>query len=82
MPIYQYRCDNGHEFEVLQRMSDPPPEKCQSCPAEVHRRISRFHNPQGAGIYLFDREQGNKDILHDPTFSGRERREIISGLMG
>ena len=24
MPIYEYRCDNGHTFEATQRMSDDP----------------------------------------------------------
>ena len=24
MPIYEYRCENGHLFEVMQRISDPP----------------------------------------------------------
>ena len=24
MPIYEYRCENGHLFEVMQKMTDPP----------------------------------------------------------
>ena len=82
MPIYQYRCENGHEFEVIQKMSDLPMEQCQLCLAKAHRQISLFHHPQGAGVYLFDRESGGKDVLHDPTFSDRERRSIISDLTG
>src|SRR3954454_19278649 len=31
MPIYEYRCEKGHTFEVLQRMSDEPVEKCEVC---------------------------------------------------
>ena len=80
MPIYQYRCENGHEFEALQKMSDPPLEQCQFCLAKAHRQISLFNYPQGTGIYLFDRQYGDKDVLHDPTFSNRERRRIISDL--
>ena len=34
MPIYEYRCPVcGHEVEVLQRLSDPPP-KCEECEEE------------------------------------------------
>jgi len=31
MPIYEYRCPNGHVFEVLQRMNDAQPEVCEVC---------------------------------------------------
>jgi len=24
MPTYEYRCENGHSFEALQRMADDP----------------------------------------------------------
>ena len=53
MPTYQYRCTNGHEFEVMQRMSDDPLTTCQVCGAEVarvlfapaiHFKGSGFHN--------------------------------------
>ena len=37
MPTYGYRCENGHEFEVHQSMSEPPLEKCQECGAPVRR---------------------------------------------
>jgi putative FmdB family regulatory protein len=33
MPIYEYRCPNGHTFEVFQRMSDPPVSVCETCGA-------------------------------------------------
>ena len=31
MPIYEYRCPNGHTFELFQRMTDPAPEVCEVC---------------------------------------------------
>ena len=37
MPIYEYRCPNGHVFEILQRMDEPPPGKCEVCGAKVER---------------------------------------------
>src|SRR3954454_1465830 len=55
MPIYEYRCEKGHTFEVLQRMSDPPVEKCERCGAPVHRV---FHpvavHFKGSGFYNTD----------------------------
>ena len=37
MPIYEYRCKNGHTLEVMQRMSDDPLTKCTTCKAPVQR---------------------------------------------
>ena len=37
MPIYEYRCDNGHTFEVMQRMSDDTLTTCSECGASVQR---------------------------------------------
>jgi putative FmdB family regulatory protein len=55
MPIYEYRCENGHQFEVMQRMSDDPVTKCEVCGAEVQRV---FHpiavHFKGSGFYNTD----------------------------
>jgi putative FmdB family regulatory protein len=55
MPVYEYRCGNGHEFEVLQRMSDDPVTECSVCRASVQRV---FHAPaihfKGSGFYNTD----------------------------
>jgi putative FmdB family regulatory protein len=55
MPIYEYRCDNGHTFEVMQRMSDDPVAVCQTCEAPVERV---FHpiavHFKGSGFYNTD----------------------------
>jgi putative FmdB family regulatory protein len=55
MPIYEYRCDQGHTFEVMQRMSDDPVEICETCEAPV----SRVFHPvavhfKGSGFYNTD----------------------------
>ncbi len=53
MPIYEYRCDQGHTFEVRQRMVDDPVETCLTCerpvrqvfhPVAVHFKGSGFYN--------------------------------------
>src|SRR5213082_73971 len=55
MPIYEYRCDQGHTFEVMQRMSDDPVVTCQTCEAPVQRV---FHpvavHFKGSGFYNTD----------------------------
>jgi putative FmdB family regulatory protein len=53
MPIYEYKCDNGHVFEVIQKMTDEPLRECQECgapasrvltPPAIHFKGSGFHN--------------------------------------
>jgi putative FmdB family regulatory protein len=54
VPIYEYRCPNGHVFELFQRMDDPSPEKCPTCeagpvekvlyPVAVHFKGSGFYS--------------------------------------
>jgi putative FmdB family regulatory protein len=55
MPIYEYRCEQGHTFEVMQRMSDDPLVSCQTCDAPVQRV---FHpvavHFKGSGFYNTD----------------------------
>jgi putative FmdB family regulatory protein len=66
MPIYEYRCENGHTFEVVQRMSDDPVETCEVCGAPVERV---FHpvavHFKGSGFYTTDYKSkaktGSKD---------------------
>jgi putative FmdB family regulatory protein len=55
MPTYEYRCTNGHTFEVVQRMADDPVETCEECGAPVERV---FHpvavHFKGSGFYSTD----------------------------
>ena len=56
MPTYEYRCQNGHEFEVFQRMSEPPVEKCIHCGAQAERQLSAGAGLlfKGSGFYKTD----------------------------
>ena len=55
MPIYEYKCDNGHVFDVMQRMADDPLTECQECGAPAVRVL---HSPavhfKGSGFYNTD----------------------------
>jgi putative FmdB family regulatory protein len=54
VPVYEYRCPNGHVFELFHRMDDPSPETCQICgegpvekvlyPIAVHFKGSGFYS--------------------------------------
>jgi putative FmdB family regulatory protein len=53
VPIYEYKCENDHVFDVIQRMSDDPLTECQECgapavrvlhPVAVHFKGSGFYN--------------------------------------
>ena len=55
MPIYEYRCERGHTFEVMQRMTDDPLTVCDEHGAPVQRV---FHpvavHFKGSGFYNTD----------------------------
>ena len=56
MPLYEYQCDAcGHRFEVIQKMSAGPPEKCPACGGIIHKMQSapaiQF---KGTGWYVTD----------------------------
>jgi putative FmdB family regulatory protein len=54
VPIYEYRCPNGHRFELFQKMSDAPADSCVECgaapvekllfPVAVHFKGSGFYS--------------------------------------
>jgi len=81
VPIYEYRCPNGHTFEVFQRMTDAPMTACEICgagpvekllfPVAVHFK--------GKGFYSTDYGRGSgggaaKETGKEPgsTSSGKE----------
>ena len=77
MPIYEYRCTNGHTFEVIQSMSDDPVEACEQCGAPVERV---FHpvavHFKGSGFYSTDYKAKTK------ASSGKDGESSSSGEGG
>jgi putative FmdB family regulatory protein len=78
VPIYEYRCPNGHTFEVFQRMADPPVEACQECGAGPVEKVLfpvAVHF-KGSGFYSTDYGRGSRKAGKDgDTPSGGEKTE-------
>jgi putative FmdB family regulatory protein len=73
MPIYEYKCDNGHVFDVVQRMTDEALTECQVCGAPAVRVL---HSPavhfKGSGFYNTD--YGKKKGGGAPAEGGTESK--------
>jgi putative FmdB family regulatory protein len=62
VPIYEYKCPNGHVFELFQRMSDAQPETCPTCGAGPLEKVLypvAVHF-KGSGFYTTDYGRGSK----------------------
>ena len=62
MPIYEYRCPNGHTFEIFQRFADAPIEACQECGAGPVEKVLfpvAVHF-KGSGFYSTDYGKGGR----------------------
>jgi putative FmdB family regulatory protein len=68
MPFYEYRCEKGHTFEVMQKMTDDPVTTCQTCDANVQRV---FHpvavHFKGSGFYNTDYGKKGKAATSSST---------------
>jgi putative FmdB family regulatory protein len=55
MPIYEYRCDKGHEVEVMQSITEDALTECPECGAAARRVL---HSPaihfKGSGFHNTD----------------------------
>jgi putative FmdB family regulatory protein len=61
MPIYEYRCENDHRFELLQKFSDEPVSVCQVCGAPAQRVLHPVAiHFKGSGFYSTDYGRGKK----------------------
>jgi putative FmdB family regulatory protein len=56
MPIYEYSCKHcGHQFDLIQKMSDSPVQKCEKCGMDAERIISQTNFMlKGTGWYTTD----------------------------
>ena len=81
MPIYEYRCENGHTFEVMQKMTDDPVSACATCEAPVQRV---FHpvavHFKGKGFYNTDygTRRRNRELERSGGDSGGDKAKSES----
>ena len=69
MPIYEYRCPEcAHEFETIQKLSDPRPP-CPKCGhGEVAKKVSRTSfQLKGSGWYVTDYSNGGPGAAKPAT---------------
>ena len=88
MPIYEYRCENGHTFEVFQSMSDDPVSTCEECgapvervlhPVAIHFKGSGFHNTDYKNK---DKAGAAKDSDSGSSGDGKSDSKSDSGSSG
>lgn len=81
MPIYEYRCPNGHTFELFQKMSDPPAQSCEACGASPVEKVLfpvAVHY-KGSGFYSTDYGRGRKGVAKDGDGGGGAAEKSDAG---
>lgn len=68
MPTYEYRCPKGHEFEVVQRITDRARAKCPRCGMVAERQMSGGAGLifKGSGFYITDYGKDGKGPRKEP----------------
>ena len=61
LPVYEYRCSGGHEYELHEGFDAPTQQKCIHCGKTSRRQLSLpaviF---KGSGFYSTDNRSGNR----------------------
>jgi putative FmdB family regulatory protein len=66
MPIYEYKCENGHVFDVMQSISDEPLTECIECNAPVRKVLRPVGiSFKGSGFYSTDYKSSTKTETDD-----------------
>jgi putative FmdB family regulatory protein len=89
MPIYEYECENGHVFDVMQRMSEDPLIQCVECGAPVRKLLHPVGiSFKGSGFYSTDyskkgpksepKETAKNDTPDGTSNSGGEKKPETS----
>ena len=72
MPVYEYKCPNGHLFEVIHGMTEPAPETCEVCGASPLQTV--LHpvavHYKGSGFYSTDYGRKKKTAAKDKDGGG------------
>ncbi len=72
MPIYEYKCENGHVFDVMQKLSEDPLTSCVECGAPVRKVMQPVGiSFKGSGFYSTDySKKGPKETATKDASTG------------
>ncbi len=72
MPTYEYQCKTcGHQFEQVQRFSDPPLTECPKCSGQIRRVIFPAGVIfKGSGWYITDSRKSSATETGDKADKG------------
>ena len=79
MPIYEYRCDQcGHQFEVLQKISDAPVKNCPKCNSNNPRRLvsAAAFKLKGTGWYETDFKTKKPEKGDEINKANQDKKDI------
>ena len=85
MPTYEYECSKCGVFELFQKMSDDPIQKCPSCRRKVKRLIGTGAGVifKGSGFYETDYRSDSykkaKEADSKPTASDSKQSDSKGG---
>jgi putative FmdB family regulatory protein len=82
VPTYEYRCPDGHAFEIFKSITAPAPEACPVCgkgPVTVVLHPVAVHF-KGSGFYTTDYGRGakRKDAAKDGGGGGETKTDSTS----
>jgi putative FmdB family regulatory protein len=81
MPIYEYKCPNGHLFEVFHGMTEPGPEVCEVCGASPLQTV--LHpvavHYKGSGFYSTDYGRKGKKPVKEGASAESSSSDSSSG---
>ena len=77
MPIYEYKCENGHVFDIMQKMAEDPLKECVECGAPVKKLMNPVSiSFKGSGFYSTDYKNGKASTEKtDSKSAGSEKTE-------
>ncbi|MCA1718591.1 MAG: zinc ribbon domain-containing protein [Actinobacteria bacterium] len=85
MPIYEYRCENEHVFDIMQSMSENPLTECVECGAPVKKVLQPVGiSFKGSGFYSTDynNKKGPKPESKETAKTGESNTNGTSGSEG
>ncbi len=85
MPIYEYRCENGHVFDIMQSMSEDLLTECVECDAPVKKVLHPVGiSFKGSGFYSTDynNKKGTKPESKETAKTGESTTNGASSSEG